>query len=321
MPPARGFTLDIDPDVEKICETSNSSSGHTRSVLYIIVIVNILSLIAVMNTCYFNWSKHRIDHYRSELRNLRNRLDTTNAIHLKQSLRDTIEYDSLSYTEAISSQNEHFGIVSIPLLSNSFDINDLSLVSGITFLILTIILSFTLTREISNLEIALHAITDRYPKNADSSKFPHLLKKELRDFNFKRRMHHYNFLSMNEIFNLPPLRVGSDGAMKSRIASQLIMKMFYFPFIIYSIIFINDLLTLTNGLTTHKLHTILSLSFSLLACILIYLTCRLCTRQKVKLYALYCYFYANKYRWAYNLPTRPFLTLSVVLNRLRESTL
>ncbi len=40
-----GLDLKIDQNVHKICEVYNSSSGTTRSTLYVLLLVNILSII------------------------------------------------------------------------------------------------------------------------------------------------------------------------------------------------------------------------------------------------------------------------------------
>src|SRR3569833_3396119 len=57
----KGIDLKIDPSVQKICEAYNSSSGSTRSVLYILMLINVLSFVAVLNTHWGNWLSSRIN--------------------------------------------------------------------------------------------------------------------------------------------------------------------------------------------------------------------------------------------------------------------
>src|SRR3569833_2024690 len=57
----KGIDLKIDPSVQKICEAYNSSSGSTRSVLYILMLINVLSFVAVLNTHRGNWLSSRIN--------------------------------------------------------------------------------------------------------------------------------------------------------------------------------------------------------------------------------------------------------------------
>ncbi len=145
----------------------------------------------------------------------------------------------------------------VPVLGNMFDVNNLGLISGMSFIILLIVLRLTLRREKNNLKIALKSISERYTDNmigGDYENFmPFILyskdgmemmnNEAARKINYTRRKHHYNFLSMNEVFNLPSLDVADNELQNTTLGRIISRHLFYFPYLIYLVIYINDLLT------------------------------------------------------------------------------
>jgi nitrogen regulatory protein PII-like uncharacterized protein len=125
--------------------------------------------------------------------------------------------------------------VSIPTLGYHFDVNHLSIISGVTYLILLIILYSFLIKKIDNLNIAFRYITKRY---TDRSQYKFLRNEFERNYDFtsdieaaddtaevaalatsvvekdniktmdklistlnlRRRRYHYSYLTMNEVF-------------------------------------------------------------------------------------------------------------------------
>ncbi|MEJ7677376.1 MAG: hypothetical protein WKG06_05780 [Segetibacter sp.] len=120
-------------------------------------------------------------------------------------------------------------------MSNSFDINDLGIFAGFSFIVLLLILNFILNRKVSNLKIALNSITKRYSDDADEKCFEDFLNlqtdkiKALHAINLTRRKYHYNFLSMNEIFNVPN-KFSNEGATIDKIIEIFRKKFFIYHF-------------------------------------------------------------------------------------------
>jgi hypothetical protein len=326
----KGLDLKIDPAIQKICEVSNATSSNTRSVLYILVIVNILSLIAVLNTRPYNWATTRINRAEASLR---------------VANMDTIHKKSLEMLQQslIRNKVENSQTVRIPILGNTFDVNDLNIVAGVTFLILLFILRFTIMREISNLKIALQAITERYPKNANKKDFIEYLSNAqaentkgqdgiLENINFTRRKHHYNFLSMNEIFTLPPLEI-DDKQKVSWFFSWTMNHVYWLPSLIYFFILLNDVSTISIGWTISNTDTFIGLSVGLICTVFIAFVCHRCSTQKRTLNLLYEGFSSNRYQYvqpvvnySVSIPwfvilTQLFVLLIVALSRVSTNGL
>lgn len=286
FPDINGLDLKIDDSITELCKISNHSSGNTRSVIYVLVIATLLSLISVLNTWSFNWTKYRIKHMEYQIKNAKSSSDS---VHFQK---------LLDYT--LRNQIENYKTVRAPVLGNAFDVNNLGVISGLTFSILLGILGFTLSREGTNLSIALHAIEERYTDNADTDKFFKALNEKfdkeserwkllIKKINLTRREHHYNFLTMNEVFNLPPTK--HKKYRKNGVIFLISLYIFYFPAIIFLIIFLNDLCTIKAGMLVNLTLTIASQEFSLLFLICICFLCNKCTELKKKTLNQYVLFF------------------------------
>jgi hypothetical protein len=316
----RGLDLNIDKAVITQCKAFNSSSGATRSILYVFIIINVLSLIAVINTHKGNWSIARINSATSSLRDSVIRMSNKEFQSEADSIGLSIHIDNLKSKifSLIKNRIENIQTVKVPLLGNSFDIDNLGLISGISFIILLIVLRFTLIREKNNGRIALQSISERYfdtivekqlqeegiPKvrilfNSKTNKTEEIPSDDdiKREINKIRRQHHYNFLSMNEIFNLPHLEI-SENKIQNSVSGKIISDyLFYFPFYVYTLIFINDLITFNNGLEVAPIHTPLSSLISACCLIIISNLCLECSHQKRLIGKLFDSFYKNNYQY------------------------
>jgi len=296
LPDINGQFLDIDPAIQKICEVSNNTSSSTRSVLYILVIVSILSLIAVANTRPKNWSSSRLNHTHTNMREA----EIYN--------EDSLSFYKASETVLIRNKIENYQTVRVPILGNAFDVNDLNIVAGITFLILLFILRFTIIREVNNLKIALQAISERYTDGANKNVFqdyltsqaksnPHINQSHvLAKINFTRRKHHYNFLSMNEIFTLPPLEI-EDSKKGNGFFIGIVNKMYWLPSWILLLILANDISTIGYGLNLSRFNTMIGLISGIIILVLIGFLCHRCSNQKRIINKLYQDFRSDEYRY------------------------
>jgi len=317
FPHIRGLDLHLDPSIEKVCEVSNATSSSTRSVLYVLLLVSILAIIATINSYNWgfitNWTSTRMARNESAIESI---LDTMIASHgTRQNYADSLynayglEQRKKRLENNIRNEMDNVHMVKIPILGNAFDINDLGLIGGIAIFVMMFILRFTLTREASNLKIALQSITERYPDNANSNLFDDFIEtatsaktKEttftewLASINHTRRQHHYNFLSMNEIFTIPPLEV-EEGKQELRTGQKLVKNLFWFPAVIYILVVANDILSVPDGWAISKSNTALLLGSEALFLFLIVRASHKCTRIKEMIHCLYSDFKSNGYRY------------------------
>lgn len=312
----KGLDLKIDNSIHEICKTSNETAGSTRSVLYILLLINILAIIAVLNSYESkyasNWTKIRIDNNVQAISDIFENLQDTSP---NKSFYDSIipyfnlEINKKRLENNLKNEMENVHLVHIPVLGNQFDINDLGLIGGISIIILMIITRFTLTREANNLKIALKAISDRYFDDANEEEFFTYLQSEekirkdsfnkkeaMEAINYTRRQHHYNFLSMNEIFNSPPLEIISQKS-EFKTIEKIIMKMFWFPFFVYTLICINDFSTISGGLKLSYFNTIMLIVFEIIFLFIIFICSKQCTSLKKNILDLFTNFKDNSYKY------------------------
>lgn len=293
----QGLDLKTDPGVQKICDAYNSSSGSTRSVLYVLMLINVLSFIAVLNTHLHNWTQDRIEQRSEKIRSL-----LTHTRSLADS--DNLEALKVERDQDLKSKVENYQNIKLPILGNAFDINNLCIVSGLSFIILLIILRFTLTREKNNLRIALQSISERYTPDSDEKEFEYYLRnctsekeQHLHKINAVRRKHHYNYLSMNEIYNLPPLESSENSLQNTWLGKVINTRLYYFSYFIYFLIILNDLSTFRRGIETSPSHTIFSTVLGILGlCSISYLS-KSCNWQKQIITNLFNDFYDNDYKY------------------------
>lgn len=290
-PIIKGINIRIDDSVHELCKVSNETSSHTRGILYFIMLITLLSIIAVLNTHPHNWIGSRIKLERAKLQPGLN--------------SNTYDTTRVKYESFVRSKNENYAVVRLPILGIAFDVNNLAIVSGFTLCFLLIVLRFTVNREYLNLRIAFDAIKARYTDDADLADFDKFIpnnidsamKSEwLRQINRKRREHHYNYLSMNEVFNMPPAKASLYTNKYYYGFRDFISKfLFALPLISYLAITLNDLSTINEGARINGWHTNFNLILTaFFLVVLIYLTTKIIlneqriTREYQSFYRLYC---------------------------------
>lgn len=296
-----GLDLRTDQAVHEICMASNATSSSTRSVLYVLVVVNILAFITVINTWSKNWTDGRISRWEADFRTLPNIINSTTDTIRANNLRDSLRLDSLQWSQYKKFDIENYQNIRIPVVGNTFDVNSLGFVSGLTFLILLIIARFTLGRELVNLKLALNAITKRYPDFANQQDFEgksagYAWPDIMPSINRVRRLHHYNSLSMNEIFTFPPLEISKNKIQKG-FAGKLVMYIFCFPLVVYASIVINDFETIGKAKAISGDWVYMFLGLNIFYWVLITLLCLTCTRLKFKIAKQYKRFIKNDYKY------------------------
>lgn len=305
----QGLKLHIDSSIDEICKVSNSTSTQTRSTLYVLVLVSIISVIAFLNSNNIsrNWNDAR---FRQNYIALTTHLEgmSQGAKHKYDSIANaaTLLLRNKNLEASINTIHQNVEAVKVPVMGNSFDINDLGLVSGITMIVLLTITVFTLNRERTNLRIALKAITDRYKAGSDKELFTaqiagivaenpgHSEATVLQAINETRRQHHYNYLTMNEIFNSPPVDIEQEAKSTSFFARAQ-RYLLYFPFLVYLLLLVNDLKTLGSMIRLDEQLTKQLITGEIIFALLILWLSTKCTRIKSSIIRLYTDFRRNSY--------------------------
>lgn len=398
----QGLDLALDPHTQKICETYNQSSGASRSILYVLLIVSVVSLTAVFNSNpIYNWPNERIYTYKKDIiqqdsiiesrrrkisiykylsakgftnnpavqpkleqaksvlldsSSLYKELIAKNPDMRKVSFKDSIaKYDRLlkmdkldsaelkNEVDAIIKSNVDNDSVKVAIIGIQIDLNDLASISGIAFIILLYLLRFTLMREKSNIKLAFNSITERYPNDANFEFFKKQVKDQetaigsdepivepileapwfepksfkaalkapvvtrtietwrwlIADINFTRRRSHYNFLSMNEIFNMPFLDTSDNRLQETKTGKVVNNYLFYFFFLIYSYILFNDFCSYDKGMHISNFHTFVIMALSISCYFIIYSLCDICANQKNTTGRLFSDFYYGQYLFNY----------------------
>jgi hypothetical protein len=308
-----GLDLRIDGSIQKLCEVANSTSGNIRSVWYIIVIVATLSFAEFWNTHPKNWSTGRIKDLEDSIFQLKSKLLTENHTNSLASISDTskIKHQIELYQDYLmlfrSTTIQNIQTVRIPILSNAFDVNDLGIFAGFSFIVLLLILNFTLMRKVSNLKIALKSISKRYSEDADEKCFEDFLLKQkdrvktLDAINLTRRKYHYDFLSMNENFIVP----NKFNQVKTFI-DTFRKKIFFIPFLMSLLLLVNDIvLFILNGAASglegwsaYKMNYIFLVCISVIYMYFIFRLGRKCSKESRQIENLYIKFQNNRYKYS-----------------------
>jgi hypothetical protein len=125
--------------------------------------------------------------------------------------------------------------IRVPFFGITFDVNDLGLIGGVSFIILLLLFRFSLGRELDNLVLSFEeAKRDR----------------ELPVF--------YNLLAMRQVLTVPPT--------SRREAVSMIMVipklLSFLPLIVLSIVIAHDFMTYDVGATINVVHTVLLYIFT-----------------------------------------------------------
>ena len=308
-----GIGLEIDVNTQNLCEAYNKSSGVSRSVLYVLLAVSVVSIIAVFNSNWrFNWADERV-----------HQQDTTIDRWRSDSLKNIAKLGRVLYNDSLARINEqekqlkatdvsNFYDIKASIAGVTIDVNDLVSVFGMTLILLLVVLKFLLIREKSNLQIAFNSISERYTARADYNKQVAIWKAQLpekekedtenwddliSDINFVRRRYHYNFLSMNEVFNMPALD-GCDFERKRSWFSDFVNRnLFYFFLFIYSYTIFNDFCSVSAGWNINPSHTVVIEFIGFVSYIIVFNICRSCVDIKLEVINLFENFRTSEYRY------------------------
>ncbi len=177
-------------------ETFRGSAERVRYVTYIIVIFSIVVLVAQWNTTDQSWIAQRYTKLNNlyEITKITQNETAANAEVQKNTNHKFSSLDELkeSLDDYRKSRIERVMLIEIPGLGVTFDVNDLGLFSGIAYVLLLLLLLFSLMREHENLHLALFKVRrlhDRSSRISNGESTANYL---------------YHSLVMNQVFSSPP---------------------------------------------------------------------------------------------------------------------
>src|SRR5689334_4830640 len=150
--PRGGTVADKSLDLEDYLNAAGDAAQRTRTVTFVLVVASVLALACLLNSLQSTWMRQRIAKVAQADSSYSRRL-------LGIGSTDPLTPDHLLHHEALYKAiiESYVGTaltVRVPLLGITFDINDLALLGGFSFLVLLIWFRFAMLREMDNLRIA-----------------------------------------------------------------------------------------------------------------------------------------------------------------------
>jgi hypothetical protein len=176
-------------DINDYVDASNDAAKRTRTVTIILVVASVLIFIGFYNSARWSWALDRIRRaYDPAEESVLRALDTVNRPGI------LTEVDKQGYTPAenfrtqlqqatVRAYVENIRFVRVPFFGNAFDVNDLGTIGGIGLIIVLLLMRYSLSREIKNLNIS-----------------------------FREAVHHnrlcafYHALAMRQVFTVPHMK-------------------------------------------------------------------------------------------------------------------
>ena len=258
-------------ELREYIKVVGESSQRSRMVIFIIITACILSFAGFLNSRSDSWTNERVRVSKIAEAWLRLTPEERDSLtRCPEEWFTSYRSDSGTYTYTFSKQNivlaenfiaageittrqqisqivadfmkmkiDNVILVRIPFFGIQFDVNDLGLISGITFITLLLMLRFCLKREVRNLRFTF-----------EQSK------------TLEERRYCYEYLSMMQVLTVPPVL---DGRPRERFWMRLPKKLVILPLIMHSMVFANDLMTLKFGFALSFSNTLSLVIFSSLA--------------------------------------------------------
>ena len=232
--------------ISDFVEAAGTSSARSRWVFLIMIIFSIVVFTAFLNSRKGNWIGSRLKVVQYAVNNFADvkalseaddfREKDSHALHtpIERSAKFLQIYNIQEREEAklwlqgyIQSRQRHIQIVSVPILGLSFDVNDLGFLSGMAFVILLLMLRYSMSREYTNVKLVF-----KKAKAADC----------LEDC--------YQLMSMTQIFTLPP----SNEEPHERFWRGPIKALFCLPLLLQLVVAANDFRTAGIGFAFNPLN-------------------------------------------------------------------
>jgi len=249
------------------------ASRRTRWIVVVMVVASILAFIAFWNSRRSCWAFERLtkahqaaqwcpwsDSLRAKLSDSqREKFDQSRKWAINAGLwdknidaKDSLAISELNVKEFrriarvmaskyARSRIDHSMIVKIPFFGIAFDVNDLEIFSGITFVVLLLMLQFGLSRELCNIHLTFDKIAAGiHPADENKSE------------NYAEARNYFQVLAMSQVLTVPP----SPEKLANRLQIYLPKILLITPLSLQFLIFVWDLITFEQGLALSASNTV-----------------------------------------------------------------
>jgi hypothetical protein len=211
-------------DLQDYLDATNDASKRTRTLVIVLVVASVLAFVGFLNSFRYSWMLSRIKslaHYDSQYVEGKLGFVPTSA---------TDERYLQFYTAVVRSYVENAFTIKVPFFGFSFDVNDLGLLGGIGFIVILILLRFSLRSETVSLRVAFKAVREESKNNP----------KLLATF--------YDLLAMRQVFTLPHLEDEEKGwkVRKLWLLEFLAKSSCFLPVLVYGFVAIHDFMTIDS---------------------------------------------------------------------------
>ncbi|HEX2269518.1 MAG TPA: hypothetical protein VHH35_08290 [Pyrinomonadaceae bacterium] len=211
-------------DLQDYLDATSDASKRTRTFVIVLVVASVLAFVGFLNSFKYSWMLSRIKSL---------------AAHDSQYVQDKLGFVPPNatderylqfYTAVVRSYVENAFTIKVPFFGFSFDVNDLGLLGGIGFIVILILLRFSLRSEIVSLRLAFKAVRHEAKENP----------KLLATF--------YDLLAMRQVFTLPHLE---DEEKQWKVRKLWLLELLaksscFLPVIVYSFVAIHDFMTIES---------------------------------------------------------------------------
>lgn len=218
-------------DLQDYLEATSDAAKRTRTVLIALVVGAVLTVAGLLNSLGASWMLARVHDFRNP---------QAPYVESKLGYQPKDENDpryQQFYTALARSYVENAFTVRVPFFGFTFDVNDLGLLAGLGFIVILLLLRFSLRSEIISLRLSFKAVADA----ADV--------KKLATF--------YDLLAMRQVLTMPHVEVPSENwaSRTNRILRVTAKSLCFVPAIVYTFVALHDYSTLGIGIELSKPRT------------------------------------------------------------------
>jgi hypothetical protein len=148
--------------LQQYTEAAKESSTRTQQILLLMIIASILVFAAYWNSRGQSWGRARLDLAKASVDVLENKQAPQGGEVLYEQAKETVESSGMSLEQAKDNLNwiqkvraEQLSLIHVPVLGINFDVNDLGMLGGFAFVVLLILVNYSLWHHSTNLELAL----------------------------------------------------------------------------------------------------------------------------------------------------------------------
>jgi hypothetical protein len=231
-------------------DSINESSGRGRWIIFSLIVASVLGLVAVANSFEYSWAHQRITRLAADEKYAAFTLGYIKDINsnIPNDKQKDVDKACEHFRNSLTSGYvEHAFGIKVPFFGVEFDVNDLSLFSGIGFITLLILLHYSLRNELVSLKLAKSVI-----------------KSDEEDF-----LYFYDLLAMKQVLTVPNVDIMPPPSWLTRKIPKVVL---FLPTIVYLLIYCNDLYSLDIGKNISNNHTLILLAYStiFLFCIVLF---------------------------------------------------